>query len=253
MSKALTDLLDPYTRKARLEPVLWSLLPIFVLFVLLTPEFQTPWTVAGWLVIGCGGATFLSQVGRGRGKKLQPVLFRLWGGKPSVAMLRHRDTRLPTATKTRYRDFLARTVPGLQLASPDDESKSPEQADDGYESATSWLLTQTRDREKFGLLFQENINYGFRRNVWGLKPWALTSGPIAMAFVWAFKYDVWTGEIVTTLSIIDLPVSICVAAAIVHLLVFVLIIRKGWVRVAADAYARQLLATCDVLEEQRHS
>jgi hypothetical protein len=50
---------------------------------------------------------------------------------------------------------------------------SPERADEMYQSATDWLLANTRDTQKFGLLFEENMNYGFRRNFWALKPLAL--------------------------------------------------------------------------------
>ncbi len=253
MFSALAALLDPYNRRARFQPVIWSLLPILVAFVLLIPEFQGLWSTIAWLVVCGGGATFLTQLGRGRGKALEPMLYRLWDGKPSVAMLRHQDNRLSMATKARYRNFLQRTVPGLRLASPDEEKKYPAQADDGYEGATSWLLSQTRDHERFGLLFQENINYGFRRNIWGLKPWALASGPVAIAMVLAFESDAWSSGAVATLSTINLAGWICIATAVTHILVFAFLIRSDWVRMAADAYALQLLASCDILETRRQS
>ena len=39
----------------------------------------------------------------------------------------------------------------------------------------------------------------------------------------------------------------------VHNLLFVAYIRIDWVRVAAEAYARQLLAACDSLEREMHT
>ena len=165
-------------------------------------------------------------------------------------MLRHRDTRLAASTKARYRDFLERTVPELRLASPEDEKLFPERADDGYEGATSWLLSQTRDHEKFSLLFQENINYGFRRNIWGLRRWAFASGPAAIAMVLGFKSDAWAGGVVATLWAIDVAGWICAAVAITHMLIFAVLIRRDWVRIAADAYALQLLASCDLFESR---
>ena len=191
----------------------------------------------------------MAQLGRDRGKALEPVLYQLWDGKPSVAMLRHRDRRLPMATKSRYRDFLQRAVPGLRLASVDDEKKHPEQADDGYEGATSWLLAQTRDRDEFGLLFEENISYGFRRNMWGLRPLALVSGPVAVAIVLGFESNAFAMGPVATLTLTTVGIRgwVGMATGISHVLVFVFVIRTDWVRVAADAYARQLLASCDVL------
>lgn len=251
MPDLVSRLLDPYSRKARFQPVVLSLLPIVVAFVLLAPEYQLAWTDLGWLLVGCGGPTFLAQLGRGRGKALEPTLYRAWGGKPSVAMLRHRDTKLSVSTKARYRDFLERTVPGLELATPDNERRCPEQADDGYDGATSWLLSQTTDREKFALLFEENINYGFRRNVWGLKPWALVSGLVSIGMVLGFTSDAWSGGIVGTLSALDIFGWLTMVTAAAHMMVFAFVVRRDWVRVAADAYAQQLLASCDTLEGQR--
>ncbi len=43
-----------------------------------------------------------------------------------------------------------------------------------YDSATAYLRDTTRDRGRFPLVFQAMYDYGFRRNLWGLKPWGLT-------------------------------------------------------------------------------
>ncbi len=123
------------------------LLPILVVFALLVPEFQSTWAAVIGLVVYCGDATWLTQFARDRGKALEPKLFQAGGGKPSVAMLLHRDARIPTATKDRYRAFLERNVPHLKLASPQDEERSPTKADEGYESATAWLLANEGSRE----------------------------------------------------------------------------------------------------------
>lgn len=242
---------DLFNRKARLQPVLLSLLPILVISVLLIPEFQSIWTAVGGLVVYCGISTLLIQIGRG--KKLEETLFRAWDGKPSVAMLRHRDMRLSKSTKDRYRYFLERNVPKLELASLEDELSSPDQADDGYESATSWLLAQTRDRERFRLIFEENINYNFRRNICALKPWALCIDGATIILIVILESDSWTGEIATTLQTIDVSVWVGVLLTIVHTFVFALVIRWEWVRVPAEAYARQLLAACDILKSDQHS
>ncbi len=191
---------------------------------------------------------FLTQVGRDRGRALEPGLFRSWGGKTSVAMLRHSDTRLSDVTKDRYRSFLVRTVPGLQLESAEGEQRNPEKADEGYESAVSWLLTQTRDRERFALLFWENTSYGFRRNVWALKPVAFALETVTIATLVAVALDSWTGELSTTSEHIGAEWWASLTLTVIHGLSFAFKVRQDWVRLADDAYARQLLATCDVLE-----
>ena len=193
----------------------------------------------------------MTHIGRDRGKALEPTLFKAWDGTPSVAMLRHRDSRLAGPTKERYRAFLTGAVPGMELASSDEEEKCPTLADDGYMSATSWLLAQTRDRGRFGLLFQENINYGFRRNIWALKRPAIVVDVIVFSAVLTIESEFWIATMSVMSLATDIPSVMCVALIVTHILVFLFIIRPNWVRVPAEAYAQQLLAACDVLGNAR--
>ena len=250
MMDALNTWFDPYDRKARLAPALLCGLPLVVSIALLIPEIGTIWATVGGLALYCGGATFLAQIGRDRGKAVEPSLHAAWGGTPSVAMLRHRDSRLNALTKSRYRTFLQRAVPELALATPEAERKCPEEAEVGYESANSWLLARTRGRERFGLLFRENINYGLRRNAWALRPWAFGLDAIAVVVVGVEVLDMWTGGLSTTVQAISVEWWVSLVLIVVHAFFFAFKIRTGWVRIAAEAYATQLLAACDVLERQ---
>ncbi len=251
MLSFLSSYFNPYNRKTRLQPALMSVLPALVACILLIPELRTIWAAISGIVIYGGASTLLTQIGRDRGKALEQKLFQSWGGKPSTAMLRHRDARLTRSTKDRYRAFLARAVPGLQLASPEDEDRFPLDADAGYEDATAWLLTQTRDRVRFGILFQENINYGFRRNTWALKPWALVVDAATIVVVLVLATESWTGGVATTIPAVGTSLWVSMALTVLHLLVYTFVIRSDWVKVPAEAYGRQLLAACDVLEDPR--
>ena len=173
MTEWLAPVMDRYDRRARLRPALFCGLPLVASLVLLIPEFGVMWGSLGGVLVYCGGSILLIQIGRDLGKALEVRLYRSWGGKPSMAMLRHRDTRLEKPNKDRYRSFLCRSIPELNLASPQDEDENPEEADAKYESANRWLLERTRDQARFALLSAENMNYGFRRNLLGLKPIAL--------------------------------------------------------------------------------
>ena len=247
----LAFIFNPYDRKARLQPALLSTLPILVSIVLLIPEAGPIWAAVGGLILYCGGTTFLTQVARNRGKRLEPVLFQSWDGKPSVAMLRHSDRRLGVATKERYRSFLVSAVPGLKLASEEEERRCPEWAEDGYESATAWLLAQTRNRERFELLFRENINYGFRRNIWALRPWAFVIEGVAIILTLVLAFNLWTGEPIITVQSVGLQIWVSIGLTLMHMLFFVFNVRKKWVRLTAEAYAQHLLAACDTLEGER--
>lgn len=243
----LSLLLNPYGRTAWLQPVMWTLLPFVVAGILFVPWLQTAWKAVFSAAVSCGLLTLLMHVGRHTGKDAQDRLFRMWDGTPSAAMLRHRDTRIRPTTKARYRAFLERAIPNLRLASPEDESAGADHAEDGYASATSWLLAQTRDRNRFGLLFSENVSYGFRRNVWALKPWALVLDAIVIAVAGTQIAGLWTGSAGNWTADSGATSWIVVALAAAHAGIYATKIRPEWVRSAAESYARQLLAACDTL------
>ena len=222
-------------------------MPLAVSIVLLTPQLGGIWGSICAIFVYCGGSLWLMQAVRDRGKSLEARLYRLWGGKPSVAMLRHRDDRLESTIKTRYRRFLCTVVPDLELVSPEDERNNPEQADARLESANQWLLTQTRDQARFALLFKENVNYGYRRNLMGLKWVALGLDAVALLLVTGVGVTRWTGQIGTTIEILGPEWWTSLGIAVVHALVFIVYVRADWVRVSAESYALQLLAACDSL------
>ena len=142
-------------------------------------------------------------------------------------------------------------MPDLTLASPAEERRDPDAAEKGYDSANSWLLEQTRDHAQFALLFTENMNYGLRRNLWALKPWALVAGALATAVAAAVAWIEWTGGLFATLKSVGVGWWVSVILVLAHALLFVFKVRLAWVRVAAEDYAQRLLAACDTLDGGR--
>ena len=253
MADWLKPVIHPYDRKARLRPALLCGMPLIASVVLLFPELGAIWGSLGGVVIYCGGSLLLIQLGRDRGQELQVQLYKSWGGKPSVAMLRHSDSRLDGPTKQRYRSFLSSTVPGLMLASPEEEKTHPAEADEGYESANKWLLARSRNHECFGLLLKENMNYGFRRNLLALKAVAIGMQAVAFLFLMGVALASWTGNLVTTIQALALEWWTSLTITVLHMLLFLVHIRPEWVRAAAEAYARQLLAACDLIGGAREA
>lgn len=240
---------DSYSRNARLKPALLTMLPMLISIIMLVSKVATIWTVLLTILVSCGVARLLMQLARDRGKKLEPLLFEKWGGKPSVAMLRYCDERLPKLTKERYRTFLEKTVPNLKLASKQMERKNPSEADVSYESATNWLLAKTRDHERFNLLFEENMNYGFRRNIWALKPHALAIDIINLLFLLGYVLFYWQGSFISTIQTIGIPIlATGLLVTVIHSILFLYVFRPEWVRIPAEEYAKHLLAACDELE-----
>jgi hypothetical protein len=125
----------------------------------------------------------------------------------------------------------------LKLPTAEEEAAYPEAADSAYQSVTTWLLTQTRDTKRFSILFRENISFGFRRNLWGLKPiGAAVTLMASCASTAAIAYCYWAEQKMPTPE-----VAIVTAAAWLLLLVWIAVITRSWVRIP------QLLAACDTL------
>jgi len=233
---------DRYNREARLMPALLvslpALLAVFVWFPSLRTAVPTLLAVLGF----CGVTVWIAHLARSLGTTLQPKLFTAWGGQPTVAALRHRDALLPTELKARYHAFLRKAVHGLALPSAEEEKRDEPAADRAYEAGCAWLLAQTRDKKNFALLFEENVNYGFRRNFLAMKPIALLVAITTLAICGTLIFRMINAGQQPSVEVAATAIIITIYIALVSILV-----RRDWVRSAATAYARQLLAACDVL------
>ena len=170
-------------------------------------------------------------------------LFERWGGLPSVAILRHRDARIDAITKNRYHKHLSTLVKGTKPPTPNEEGDDPTKADQVYTAWSSYLRVHTRDTKKYPLVFQENISYGYRRNVCGLRPMGISLSALSLASGagWLYRMSVITGTIGTE-SIASL------LSVFAFLLLWIFRFTTEWVRIPADAYAQRLVETVDSLK-----
>lgn len=239
--------LDEYDLKARLAPVIASVAGVLVVAILLLPAPGTQWpsVVIGLLALAI--ARGMTQSVRDRGKRLEGALYAQWGGKPSTAILRHADTRLPETVKIRYHRFLARHVPELRLPTEAEKINAPERADAAYEAGGRWLLEQTRNSEHFRLLFTKNVNHRFRRNLLAAKPVGLLADGLAAVAVTASIALQFEGGWQTSFGAVDVWIWSAGLTVVAHFIWLALGVTPRWVRVAAEQYAEQLLAACDAL------
>jgi hypothetical protein len=157
-----------------------------------------------------------------------------------VAMLRHRDHRIAPTTKQRYHAQLM-TVLGTPMPSEADETNDPAAADHVYLSACDLLRARSRGAG-YEALFEENIDYGFRRNLLGLKPWAIGGACVAGAVILLAHLRHWPMPV----PAIAAPyVGPAIAFLVVFTFLMLLIVRRPWVKRAADNYALRLLETLD--------
>ena len=158
---------DPYERKARVIPGLLVALPLLVPLLCVYGAKHPVLTGVVGLLGGCGAIYALASVARGRGKRLEETLVKVWGGMPTTIALRHRDTFLDSISKQRYHAAIV-TKLGIAMPTAQEETADPAKADDTYVGATKRLRELTRGDKQ--LLLKENIAYGFHRNMLAMKP-----------------------------------------------------------------------------------
>lgn len=232
--------LDPYSIPARLFPAVIVVLPLGLAFAVWFPEDMLGWGAITAFFSTTGLALLLAELARRPGQARENELFRSWGGKPTSQLLRHRDETVDVTTKRRYHDCIARIVPDVRVPTVEDERADTRAADAVYDSCTRFLIEQTRDRKRFPLVFKELVSYGFCRNLWALKPVGIglaVAGMLAAALRLTLAPR-WAS--------LGPPVGVAIADGLL-LVVWWAVVKPAWVRSAAFAYARALLASCEVL------
>jgi len=176
--KMVDQMRDPYERKARIIPGLLTALPL-LLPILCTYGPKHPiLTSVITLLAGCGAMYGLGSVARGLGKALEEKLVLKWGGMPTTTCLRHRDLFLDTFTKERYRGLIQLKL-GISMPTVQEEEADSLHADSIYMGVTRKLREETRSDK---LLLKENINYGFHRNMAGMKPVGIVTSSVGIFF-----------------------------------------------------------------------
>lgn len=245
MTSPTPSLFDAYSLRARLQPALLCILPASVVLLTLNPELTEPVNAILVATVSMGGTLLLSHLSRQKGQRLETRLYAEWGGKPSVRFLRHSDDTIDAHTKRRYTDFLRYAVGANWPTSADEITDAPS-ADRIYDSAGSWLKAQTRDPAKFRILFEENVSFGFRRNLLALKPLTILVSILSLmliGLVYFGRIPLETrgpGWLLTGVAFI-----------LLYLLLTLLTVRKQWVKEAANSYALRLLETTDLLAQDR--
>jgi hypothetical protein len=178
-------------------------------------------------------AFLAGQLGADFGKRLEKRLWRQWGGAPTTRFLRHSNHEFNQITRERVHEKLREL--GLHVPSTDEQERDPPAADVHYESCTEELIRRTRDSARFPLVFKGLTDYGFRRNLLGLKPLGL---PISIVAFLACVLSAWVGWDMQK------PPAVAVGAALLTaglLLSWVVWVNEKTVGLAANRYARFLL------------
>ncbi len=228
---------ERYDREARLYPALLLITPVVITGVALFAAKLTALQSLGAILVGFGGAFLLTQLARDAGKSGEPSLYKRWGGMPSIAIFRHRNSRLDPITKARYHKQLSTLVKGAKAPTAAEEEADPSAADAIYAAWSHFLRANIRDNpKKAPLLLKENINYGYRRNVWGLRTVGIVLSSACAVAAGGRLWFIYKG---TNQASEELVGALIVSLLFLGLWVFRF--SADWVRVPADAYAERLV------------
>lgn len=231
---------DTYSLKARLFPAIIAAAPAFAALALLISwkSFGLSQVVSS---IGLVVLTYaIADTARARGRVIEGVLQAERGGLPSITMFRRSDLTISSGSKERYRVFLGHVL-GVNVPTTAQEQEDPTKADDFYAQCGVWLRQHTRDHQRFRLLFGENVTYGFRRNLLGVKGIALALNFVVvvccMALLWriGWRFDTGSGS----------RILVVLLVAMAHAGYMLLAVNRDAVWDASRAYGRELILSCE--------
>jgi hypothetical protein len=233
---------DAYSLRARLFPAIIAAAPALAALALLISwkSFGLSNLIATVAILVLLFA--IADFARARGRAIEQKLYAKKGGMPSIVMFRRSDSTIDDGAKERYRTLLADK---LQVTAPAAtvEHADPAAADSFYDQCCVWLRQHTRDTKRFPLVFNENVTYGFRRNLFGVKWLAvglnLVVVAICLGILWrqGWGWDTAFGA----------RVGVVLVIAAMHLAYVLLAVRESAVWDASRAYARELILSCEAL------
>jgi hypothetical protein len=228
--------LDAYERRARLIPGLIALLPLPILVFTLGLRQQPVVAGIASLLTAVGLPVLLVSTVRIRGLTLQDQLYAKCGGAPTTECLRHRGPEADAARREQWRSEVTRVV-GHSLPTAPEEANDEGAADGRYVTAVAKIIEATRDPKKFDLVFKENMNYGFDRNLLAMRPigiWIAALGVVIAAGT-VLAQGVWG------VGLSALSVTIGLVVQLILLAVWLVIPNENRVHRIGRRYAERLL------------
>ena len=230
----IINIYDAYNLRVRLSVGLILITPIIISIYLLVPNASNISFTVIVLILCFGLCNLMMSLSRYLGRKVTSKCFPEL--MPAQQMLMPTDDTLDSITKQRYHKFFLSKIENLSF------SKDSDNAINSCKSSINWLISQTRDSEKFPLIKEETINFGFSKNLYGLKPLGICVSS-SLAF---FEIGLIVAKYHFQFAYVDY--SNLIASAIISFasaMVWVFLITETWVKDSAHRYAKVLLSACD--------
>ena len=231
---SMIKLFDSYNIRARISTVIFLLAPIIFPLYLFVPEIRVLSTTIITLIIGFSICNVLISCSRTFGKKAKKTCFP--DMYPAQEMLLPSDCSLDDQTKLRYQNYLCTHLKDISFCGTENEIKK------SSNTAIKWLVSRTRDAESFPLIYEENINFGFACNLYGMKSIGIICCSVIVFAELAAIYLTVNGKI-TSLSLCNLLISAIIT--VLFLIMWVFMVTKNWVLESGRRYGYALLSACD--------
>ena len=158
--------IDSYDIKARFAPALLLSLPIIITFWTCFPKEVE--AISKFLsgILSMIILYAFSVVVRALGMRIEPELWKSWGGAPSTIIISWGDSRLGDDLKAKIHQKVHSRL-GLPMPSKNEEVKDAYKAYNLIGQAFTRVKGIIRKNDKAGLWSIANSEYGFARNLYG--------------------------------------------------------------------------------------
>jgi hypothetical protein len=230
---------DRYELKARLLPgLLLAVVPALTLGVVLQAFTEWYSAVGAALAAEALAAIVLGHLARARGKRAEEQLWKSWGGAPTTRWLRPWDHTCSDQQKSKWRGAIKR-ITGLSIPASVPAGGSQDDVERQINEAMRQLRYSVRNAPEAGMVTTHNEEYGFARNLYGVRWHWLVLSVLCLAgcgALFAFGLRPYAG----------------IAVAGVSVVVTLLIGRElpDYVRRCADRYAESLFAAAMMITQR---
>ena len=233
-------MINAYNLRARSLPVYITIMPvIFAMAAILPRGLDLP--LAGAAAVVFVSLSYLaSQLGADFGKRLEKKLWAKWGGPPTTRFLRHDNQEFNLVTRQKIHQKLSNF--DLRIPSTEEQKRDPGLADTHWQASAEFLIRMTRDKRCYPLVFQGLAEYGFRRNLLGLKPIGL---PISIACLAACGREVWQTWGSQEVTAVPIAASLLTLGI---LITWIFWLTESTVYQSANRYARFLLESANKID-----
>lgn len=231
--------IDKYNLRARVYPVIVAfimpILSILILESLSVNNLLTFMPLAGVLAL----VALFSSIARASGKTVEERLFSEWGGAPTTLQLLYKYSCLNSLVLDKIRNKLEIVCEGVKFLSKEEENGNVDKATEICEYAVLQLRQLTRDKVKFYMVFNENIFYGFFRNLYALRGFSIFLSICVVCYA------------LVVVCIDDSRIASCIWVVILNVIsvsIMMFFITKKSIKAAGNSYAKALLEACFMLE-----